>query len=30
VLGNFLMAMISWRTFHRALDGENELLASAS
>ena len=30
VLGNFLMAIISWRSFHRALDGENALLASTS
>jgi|TARA_B110000879_G_scaffold20707_1_gene25943 putative MATE family efflux protein len=30
VLGNFLMAMISWRSFHRALNGENALLTSTS
>lgn len=30
VIGNFLMAIISWRSFHRALDGENSALASAS
>lgn len=30
VLGNFLMAIISWRTFHQALAGETRLKESAA
>jgi Na+-driven multidrug efflux pump len=30
VCGNFLMAIISWRTFNRAISAEHQLLETAA